>query len=76
MEWPLLPNRDVSRLSNVKILVALPDGQGCIRSEEFMSRDSKSLSATIWVPSCRDWVFFQSVESPKATNRLSDAEPL
>jgi hypothetical protein len=25
---------------------------------------SKSLSATTWVPSCRDWVIFQSVESP------------
>jgi transposase IS66 family protein len=25
--------------------------------------DSRSLSATIWVPSCRDWVIFQSVES-------------
>jgi len=25
---------------------------------------SKSLFASIWVPSCRDWVIFQSVESP------------
>ena len=25
MEWPSYPNRDVSRLSNVKILIILPD---------------------------------------------------
>jgi len=38
MEWTLFYS-DGSRLSNVKILVTLPDGQGYIRSEEFMSQD-------------------------------------
>jgi hypothetical protein len=31
--------RDGSRLSNVKILITLPDRKGCVRSEEFMSED-------------------------------------
>ena len=34
-----LSYRDVSRLSNVKILITLPDGEGCVRSEEFMAED-------------------------------------
>jgi hypothetical protein len=33
------PNRDVSRLSNVKILITLADRKGCIRSQEFMAED-------------------------------------
>jgi hypothetical protein len=32
-------NRDVSRLSNVKILVALPDRKGAIGSKEFVSEN-------------------------------------
>jgi hypothetical protein len=33
------PNRDGSRFSNVKILITLSYGEGCIWSEEFMTED-------------------------------------
>jgi hypothetical protein len=33
------PNRDGSTLSNVKILITLSYGKGCIRTEEFMAED-------------------------------------
>ena len=40
MVWnPFYPNRDGSRLSNVKILITLPDGEGCVRSEQFLAED-------------------------------------
>jgi hypothetical protein len=36
---PLYPNRDGSRLSNIKILITLSYGEGCVRSQEFMTED-------------------------------------
>jgi hypothetical protein len=35
----LYPNRDVSGLSNVKILITLAYGKGCVWAEEFMTED-------------------------------------
>jgi hypothetical protein len=35
----LLFYRDVSDLSNVKILITLSYGEGCVGSEEFMAED-------------------------------------
>jgi hypothetical protein len=39
-EWPIHPIRDGSELSNVKILITLSYGEGCVWPEEFMSEDS------------------------------------
>ena len=36
MEWPFFSNRDGSRLSNVKILITLADGEGCVRAEKLL----------------------------------------
>ena len=38
-EWPIHPIRDGSELSNVKILITLSYGEGCVRAEEFMAED-------------------------------------
>ena len=35
----LLFYRNGSRLSNIKILITLPDGEGCIGSQEFVAED-------------------------------------
>jgi hypothetical protein len=35
----LLFYRDSSRLSNVKILITLPDREGCVWSQEFVAED-------------------------------------
>jgi hypothetical protein len=35
----LYPNRDGSALSNVKILITLSDGKGCVRPQKFMTED-------------------------------------
>jgi hypothetical protein len=39
VEWRLLLYRDSSRLSNVKILITLPHGVGCVWTEEFVAED-------------------------------------
>jgi hypothetical protein len=39
VKWPFYPNRDVSGVSNIKILVTVAYGEGCVRPEEFVAED-------------------------------------
>jgi hypothetical protein len=39
VESPFDPNRNVSRISNIKILITLPGGAGSVSPEEFMTED-------------------------------------
>ena len=38
-KWSLLRIKDGSRLSNVKILITLPYREGCVRPQEFVTKD-------------------------------------